>query len=59
MTVLTHKIRASIRRVVQGRGLTYQQLRALIYRVVIHDYVMALHAYSIYKREQYIRELIQ
>lgn len=59
MAVLTSKLRASLRRVVQGQGLSYQQLRALYYRAIIHDYAMALVHWPVYQRECYLRGLIQ
>lgn len=64
MTVLTSKLRASIRRVVCGRGLSWQQLRALYAHMVqLPSYSgtigCAIAAWPDYKREQYIRELLQ
>jgi hypothetical protein len=63
MTVLTSKLRTSIRRVVQGRGLTFRQLRWLYRRLHTSDYVvysvgMTISLWPDYQREQYIRELL-
>lgn len=64
MTVLTSKLRTSIRRVVCGRGLSYSQLRTLYQRLhtnnlVVHSVGMTISLWPEYQREQYIRELIQ
>lgn len=64
MTVLTSKLRVSIRRVVQGRGLTFRQLRWLCrYLMQLPSYSgtigCAIAAWPDYQRDQYIRELLQ
>jgi len=64
MTVLTSKLRTSIRRVVQERNLTFRQLRWLYWRMCDlgptgWSVGMQLSLWPDYQREQYIRELIQ
>jgi len=64
MTVLTNKLRTSMRRAVYRRGLSFKELR------IVYRYLMQTPPYSgtigctislwpDYQREQYIRELIQ
>lgn len=45
MTVLTHHLRASLRRAVQGRGYTYPQLRQIMRECLAHQSHLLLTAY--------------